>query len=174
MVPAEYWQIERLPLLPSGKVNRAALAQCPAKELVSEQDSVAPRNEIESQLTEIWRELLKVQSIGVEHNFFELGGHSLLVLQMTARIRRSLEVELPARAVFEAPTIAALAREVERLRALGLTARMPELKRRQPSVPDATREQLLAQLDALSSDDLQAVLQRVLGGKQPAGEGMAD
>jgi amino acid adenylation domain-containing protein len=174
MVPAEYWQIERLPLLPSGKVNRAALAQCPAKELVSEQDSVAPRNEIESQLTEIWRELLKVQSIGVEHNFFELGGHSLLVLQMTARIRRSLEVELPARAVFEAPTIAALAREVERLRALGLTARMPELKRRQPSVPNATREQLLAQLDALSSDDLQAVLQRVLGGKQPAGEGMAD
>jgi acyl carrier protein len=115
-----------------------------------------------------------VQSIGVEHNFFELGGHSLLVLQMTARIRRSLEVELPARAVFEAPTIAALAREVERLRALGLTARMPELKRRQPSVPNATREELLAQLDALSSDDLQAVLQRVLGGKQPAGEGMAD
>ena len=174
MVPAEYWQVERLPLLPSGKVNRAALAQCQAKALVSEQDGVGPRNEIESQLANIWSELLKVQPIGVEHNFFELGGHSLLVLQMTARIRRNLEVELPARVVFEAPTIAALAREIERLRALGLTVRTPELKRRQSSVPDATRDQLLAQLDSLSSADLQAVLQRVLGGKQPAGEGMAD
>jgi len=174
MVPAEYWQIEQLPLMSSGKVNRAALAQCEAKAFVSDQDWVGPRNETEIQLVAIWSELLKVQSIGVEHNFFELGGHSLLVLQMTARIRRSLEVELPARAVFEAPTIASLAREIERLRGLGLTVRTPELKRRQPSVPDASRELLLAQLDALSSADLQDVLKRVLGGKQPAGEGMAD
>lgn len=174
MVPAEYFQIAQLPLLPSGKVNRTALAQSDAQALASEQDWIGPRNDIETQLAAIWSELLKVPSIGVEHNFFELGGHSLLVLQMTARIRRSLEVELPARSVFESPTIAALAREIERLRALGHTARMPELKRRQPNVPNATREQLLAQLDSLSSDDLQAVLQRVLGGKQPAGEGMAD
>ena len=174
MVPAEYWQIEQLPLLPSGKVNRSALMKCEAKALVSEEDCIGPRNEIETQLAGIWCELLKMQSIGVEHNFFELGGHSLLVLQMTARIRRSFEVELPARAVFEAPTIATLAREVERLRALGLTVRMPELKRHQADVSDLTREQLLAQLDTLSSADLQAVLRRVLGEKQPADQGMAD
>jgi amino acid adenylation domain-containing protein len=173
MVPAEFWKLERFPLLPSGKVNRAALVQSGAKPLVDGQSWVAPRNEVEAQLAAIWGELLKLDVIGVDQNFFELGGHSLLVLQMTARIRRSLQVELPARAVFEAPRIAELAQEVVKARALGLTVRTPELKRR-PATNDPSREQLLAQLDNLSPAELQAVLQRVRGGKQPAGEGMAD
>jgi amino acid adenylation domain-containing protein len=173
MVPAEFWKLERFPLLPSGKVNRAALVQSGAKPLVDGQSWVAPRNEVEAQLAAIWGELLKLDVIGVDQNFFELGGHSLLVLQMTARIRRSLQVELPARAVFEAPRIAELAQEVVKARALGLTVRTPELKRR-PASNDPSREQLLAQLDNLSPAELQAVLQRVRGGKQPAGEGMAD
>jgi len=174
MVPAEYSNLDRLPLLPSGKVNRSALAQSGGKALAEGQDLVAPRNETETQLAAIWSELLKVQTIGTDQNFFELGGHSLLVLQMTARIRRSLEVELPARAVFESPTIAALAQEVEKARASGMTVRTPELKRRQPPATDASREQLLAQLDTLSPAELQTVLQRVLGGKNPAGEGATD
>ncbi len=173
MVPAEFWQLEQLPLLPSGKVNRAALVQSGAKALVEGRSWVGPRNEVEAQLAAIWCELLKVETIGVDHNFFELGGHSLLVLQMTARIRRSLQVELPARAVFEAPRIADLAQEVEKARALGLTVRTPELKRRPAGAHDPSREQLLAQLDNLSPAELQAVLQRVRLGKQP-GDGMAD
>jgi amino acid adenylation domain-containing protein len=174
MVPAEYWQLERLPLLTSGKVNRAALSQCGAKALNETQSCVSPRNEIEAQLAAIWSELLKTPTIGVEQNFFEFGGHSLLVLQMTARIRRTLEVELPARAVFEAPTIAELAQQVHKARALGQTVRTPELKRRAPRADDANREELLAQLDNLSPAELQAVLQRVLAEKQPARDGMAD
>jgi amino acid adenylation domain-containing protein len=174
MVPAEFWQLERLPLLPSGKVNRAALPQSMAKALVDGQSWLGPRNEVETQLAAIWSELLKVEAIGVDQNFFELGGHSLLVLQMTARIRRSLQVELPARAVFEAPTISELAQEVEKARALGLTVRTPELKRRSPRMDDPTREQLLAQLDNLSPAELQAVLRRLGEGKQSAGEGMSD
>jgi amino acid adenylation domain-containing protein len=173
MVPAEFWKLERFPLLPSGKVNRAALMQSGAKPLVDGQSWVGPRNEVEAQLAAIWGELLKLDVIGVDQNFFELGGHSLLVLQMTARIRRSLQVELPARAVFEAPRIAELAQEVVKARALGLTVRTPELKRR-PAAPDPSREQLLAQLDNLSPAELQAVLLRVRAGKRPAGEGMAD
>ena len=174
MVPAEYVHIERLPLLPSGKVNRSALLQDGGNALSEGQDLVAPRNDTEVQLAAIWSELLKVQAVGTDQNFFELGGHSLLVLQMTARIRRSLEVELPARAVFESPTIAALAQEVEKARASGMTARTPELKRRQPGGTDTSREQLLAQLDNLSPAELQTVLQRVRGGKPSAGEGAAD
>ena len=174
MIPAEYCQVDVLPLLPSGKVNRPALLQGGGKALQEGQAWVGPRNDTEAQLAAIWSELLKVQNIGAEQNFFELGGHSLLVLQMTARIRRSLEVELPARAVFEAPTIAALALEVERARASGATVRMPELKRRQPLATDASREQLLAQLDNLSPAELQTVLQRVLGNKPTAGGGAAD
>ncbi|HWO34663.1 MAG TPA: amino acid adenylation domain-containing protein, partial [Candidatus Acidoferrum sp.] len=120
MVPASYWQIEKVPLSPSGKVNRAALAGCGGRRLVDRQDWMGPRNESEAQLTDIWRELLKLEAVGREQNFFELGGHSLLVLQMTARIRRTMEVEVPVRCVFESPTIAGLAQEVEKARALGL------------------------------------------------------
>jgi acyl carrier protein len=165
MVPASYWQIEKMPLLPSGKVNRAELRNSGGRRLVDGQDLAGPRNESEGQLAEIWRELLKVEAVGREQNFFELGGHSLLVLQMTARIRRTMEVELPVRSVFESPTIAALAREVEQARALGLKASTPILKRRQRPTPDASREALLAQLDGLSHSELQNVLQRVLDGK---------
>jgi acyl carrier protein len=167
MVPASYWRVEGLPLLPSGKVNRSALAGSGAKPLVDQEELVGPRNEVEAKLAEIWRELLQVEQVGIEQNFFELGGHSLLVLQVTARIRRIFEVELAVRSVFEAPTIEGLALEVEKARALGLKARTPILQGRRQTV-EASRETLLAQLDNLSSAELQSLLQRVLDGKQPA------
>jgi amino acid adenylation domain-containing protein len=167
MVPASYWRVEGLPLLASGKVNRSALAASGAKPLVDQEELVGPRNELEAKLAEIWRELLQVEQVGIEQNFFELGGHSLLVLQVTARIRRIFEVELAVRSVFEAPTIEGLALEVEKARALGLKARTPILQGRRQTV-EASRETLLAQLDGLSSAELQSLLQRVLDGKQPA------
>ncbi|MGB7600370.1 MAG: amino acid adenylation domain-containing protein [Candidatus Sulfotelmatobacter sp.] len=166
MVPAGYWRVEALPLLPSGKVNRPALAGC-GEPLVDRQELTAPRNEAEAKLAEIWQELLQVEQVGIEQNFFELGGHSLLVLQVTARIRRIFEVELAVRSVFEAPTIAGLALEVQKAQAMGLKARSPILQRRQRNQV-ASREALLAQLDNLSSAELQSLLQRVLDGKQPA------
>jgi amino acid adenylation domain-containing protein len=168
MVPTSYWQVEKLPLLPSGKVNRAALSGAGGRALVEVQEWAGPRNETEVRLGEIWKELLKVEAVGREQNFFEMGGHSLLVLQMTARIRRMLEVDLPVRAVFEAPTIAALAREVEQAKALGLRAETPTLQRRPRSAVETSREQLLAELETLSPSELQSVLRRVLDGKTPA------
>jgi amino acid adenylation domain-containing protein len=165
MVPSSFWRVEALPLLPSGKVNRTALAGH-GKPLVDREELTAPRDEMESKLAEIWQELLQVEQVGIEQNFFELGGHSLLVLQVTARIRRIFEVELAVRSVFEAPTIAGLALEVQKAQALGLKARSPILQRR-PRNQVASREALLAQLDTLSSSELQSLLQRVLDGKQP-------
>jgi amino acid adenylation domain-containing protein len=167
MVPTSYWRVRALPLLASGKVNRGALLDCGGRPLVDTEEQAGPRNEVEAKLAEIWRELLQVPQVGMEQNFFELGGHSLLVLQVTARIRRMFEVELAVRSVFEAPTIAGLAREVEKAQALGLKARTPILQRR-PRNPGVTREALLAQLDNLSSADLQRLLDRVLEGEQPA------
>src|ERR1700685_744588 len=99
MVPANYWRIKKVPQLPSGKVSRAALANTGVA-LVDREELVAPRNDAEAKLAGIWRELLQVEQVGIEQNFFELGGHSLLVLQVTARIRRMFEVELPVRCVF--------------------------------------------------------------------------
>jgi amino acid adenylation domain-containing protein len=167
MVPASYWKVEALPLLPSGKVNRPALAGSGGKPLRDQEELAAPRNEVEKKLAEIWQELLEVEKVGIEQNFFELGGHSLLVLQVTARIRRIFDLELPVRSVFEAPTIAQLAMEVQKAEAMGLKARTPILQRR-PRTPSVSRETLLAQLDGLSSTELQSLLQQVIDGKQPA------
>jgi acyl carrier protein len=165
MVPASYVMVEEMPLLPSGKVNRRALLEAGGVAL-SEQGLISARTEVERKLAEIWKELLKVKEVGVDQNFFELGGHSLLVLQVMARIRRKFEVELAVRTMFEEPTIAGLAREVEKAQALGIKARMPLLERRpRPTVATASREALLAQLDTLSADDVQSLLKRVLEAK---------
>jgi acyl carrier protein len=173
MVPAGYWQIEKVPLLASGKVNRGGLGASGGRGLAEQEEWVGARTETEAQLAAIWQELLKVEKVGVEQNFFELGGHSLLVLQMTARMRRVLEVEMPVRSVFDAPTIAALAREVERARALGLKAHTPVLHRRQRNTAEMSREELLAKLDHLSGAELESVLLKVLERKEPAAGGLA-
>jgi len=167
MVPASYVRVEEMPLLPSGKVNRRALAGVGGV-VLSEQGMVAARTEVEQKLAEMWGEVLKVGEVGVDQNFFELGGHSLLVLQVMVRIRREFNVELGVRTMFEEPTIAELAIEVEKARAMGTKAQMPVLERRvrPPAAESATREAILAQLDTLSADDVQSLLKHVLDAKQ--------
>jgi amino acid adenylation domain-containing protein len=169
MTPASYWLLERLPLLPSGKVNRKALALAQATALTDQGKLVLPSSDVERKLANIWQELLQLEQVGVDQNFFELGGHSLLVLQMMARIRNIFETELPVRSVFEKPTIAALADELQKAQALGLKARTPILQRSSGHAAAASpsREALLAQLDNLSPAELQSLLKRVLDGKQP-------
>ncbi len=70
---------------------------------------VPPRDALEEMIAEVWREVLRVEQVGVHDNFFELGGHSLLATQVVARLSRLMHVELPLRRMFEAPTIAELA-----------------------------------------------------------------
>ncbi|HET7892386.1 MAG TPA: amino acid adenylation domain-containing protein [Candidatus Sulfotelmatobacter sp.] len=166
MVPASYWQLEALPLLASGKVNRPALMGSDGRALVDHEELATPRNEMERKLAEIWGELLEVKQVGIEQNFFELGGHSLLALQVAARIRRTFEVELPVRSVFEAPTIAGLALEVQKAQALGLKVRtkLPQHSRPAPSA-DAAQEELLTQLDKLPAQEVRSLLKDLLDGK---------
>ncbi|HEX2187558.1 MAG TPA: phosphopantetheine-binding protein, partial [Longimicrobiaceae bacterium] len=73
----------------------------------------APTGEAEELLVGIWRELLGIGEIGVHDDFFHLGGHSLLATQLISRVRDTFQVELPLRAIFEAPTIARLAQVIE-------------------------------------------------------------
>lgn len=71
---------------------------------------IAPRNEIEQAVANIWQELLGIDPVGINDNFFELGGHSLLAIQAIARVRETFQVELPVRSLlFEAPTVAKIA-----------------------------------------------------------------
>lgn len=166
LVPTGYWQIEKVPLLGSGKVNRAALGTAGRGiALVDREEKIGPRNETEAQLAAMWKELLKVEDVGVEENFFEMGGHSLLALQMTSRIRRVLEVELSVRTVFEAPTIAGLVQEVERARAQGLEVRTPLLPRRPYPAAQADQDSVLGQLDRLSAEEARDLVKTALHGK---------
>jgi acyl transferase domain-containing protein/acyl carrier protein len=73
---------------------------------------VAPTNDIETSIAEIWQELLGIEQVGIHDNLFDLGGDSLLVIQIVSRIREILQIEVPLRAIFETPTIAELAESV--------------------------------------------------------------
>lgn len=109
MVPAIFVILERFPLNTSGKVDRKAL---PAPEMTSVDRTgvfIAPRNPEEEVLAAIWSEVLGVSPIGVTDIFFDLGGHSLLVTQVLSRVRKSFNVELAVRSIFEKPTIAGMA-----------------------------------------------------------------
>ncbi|HEY9741578.1 MAG TPA: amino acid adenylation domain-containing protein [Coleofasciculaceae cyanobacterium] len=115
MVPSTYVGLDSLPLTPNGKVDRRILPVVDTLSLDTKEDYVAPRTTVEEELAGIWAKVLGKQQvgIGIHDNFFELGGHSLLATQLTSRIRDAFQVELPVRILFEAPTVATLARHIE-------------------------------------------------------------
>ncbi|HEX7892996.1 MAG TPA: amino acid adenylation domain-containing protein, partial [Terriglobales bacterium] len=106
MIPSAFVTLAAMPLTPNGKVDRKAL---PAPEYEERGERTAPRNPTEEVVAGVWAEVLHVKSVSVEDNFFELGGHSLLATQVISRLRQAFQIELPLRAVFEAPTVAGLA-----------------------------------------------------------------
>jgi amino acid adenylation domain-containing protein len=112
MLPAAFMTLAKLPLTPSGKVDRRAL---PAPETsVPEVDAGrAPSSMAEELLADIWRDVLALDRVSVTANFFELGGHSLLATQVISRLHESLGVDLPLARFFAAPTIAQLAPVIE-------------------------------------------------------------
>ncbi|MFP2929406.1 thioesterase domain-containing protein, partial [Pyxidicoccus sp. 3LG] len=107
MVPSAFVVLDALPLTPNGKVDRKALPAPEARVAATEQ--VAPRDVLEHTLAGLWAELLGAPSVGVRDNFFELGGHSLLAVQLMARLRERTGRALPLAALFQAPTVEALA-----------------------------------------------------------------
>jgi amino acid adenylation domain-containing protein/non-ribosomal peptide synthase protein (TIGR01720 family) len=108
LVPAVIIALERLPLTPNGKIDYPALPAPPGPD-EREPAGPAPRGPVERALARIWAEVLGVDRIGVHDNFFALGGDSILVFQAAVRVREALGFVLPARALFDRPTIAALA-----------------------------------------------------------------
>ncbi|MES1241581.1 MAG: non-ribosomal peptide synthase/polyketide synthase [Acidobacteriota bacterium] len=111
MVPSSWVFLDALPLSPNGKVDRRALARIEPQRTA--EGFEAPRTPTEELLAGLWSELLKVGQVGRNDGFFELGGHSLLGTRLASRIRDVFGVEVPLRAVFEAPRLADLAARIE-------------------------------------------------------------
>jgi len=112
MIPAAVVFLEALPLTPNGKVDHRALPD-PEVAVHEEGARTEPRTPVEELLAGLWTELLRVERVAAGDNFFDLGGHSLLAMQLNSRIGRMLGLELPLGAVFEARSLADLARRVE-------------------------------------------------------------
>jgi amino acid adenylation domain-containing protein/FkbM family methyltransferase len=115
MLPSSFVLLDALPLTPNGKVDRRALAARDPQHARSEQTYVAPRTPTEEQLVNIWKEVLRLDRIGVGDNFFELGGHSLLATQVVSRVYNHFQIDLPLRAIFQTNTIESLAPTIDAL-----------------------------------------------------------
>ncbi|MFJ6569606.1 amino acid adenylation domain-containing protein [Streptomyces sp. NPDC091292] len=113
MVPSDLVALDALPVTSSGKLDRRALLP-QTTESTSSAPRVPARNTTEALLVSMWEQILSRAPIGVFDNFFELGGHSLLAVQLVARIRQVFSLEVPVRLFFDLPTIAEVAREVQR------------------------------------------------------------
>ncbi|MBZ5536433.1 MAG: amino acid adenylation domain-containing protein [Acidobacteriia bacterium] len=115
MVPSFFVLLDTLPLTPNGKIDRRALPVPEGKRLV-EISFVAPRTPLEESVASVWQELLGIDRVGIHDDFFDLGGHSLTAIQVKSRLLERMHVDLPLRSLFESPTVASLAEQIEAIR----------------------------------------------------------
>ena len=109
MIPSTFVFLEMYPLTPNKKIDRKALPSPDQTRPELADQYAAPRDEVEEELARIISTLLHLERVGIYDDFFELGGHSLLAAQVISRIQQNLNVSLPLKSLFEAPTVANLA-----------------------------------------------------------------
>jgi amino acid adenylation domain-containing protein len=127
MVPGAIVELERMPLMANGKLDRNALPapEYKSKESQEEAEAATP---LEEMIAGIYGSVLGVETVSVADDFFELGGHSLLATQVISRVRKAFGVELPLRTIFEAPSVRALAGAVAVARSSGVLKVTREIK----------------------------------------------
>ncbi|HET9526113.1 MAG TPA: phosphopantetheine-binding protein, partial [Pyrinomonadaceae bacterium] len=133
MIPSLFVNLEALPLLPNGKVNRRALPIPDSSRPELRRAFAAPENPTQARLVELWTNVLAVNQVGIHDDFFELGGDSILATRLVSRVRRTFGIELPLRELFWKPTVFELAAVIEEL--------------------------LIAQLEDLSEEEAEQLLQ---------------
>jgi acyl carrier protein len=133
MVPSAFVRIGRLPITSHGKVDRNSLPDPTPENVLADDVFEPPQSEIEHWLADFLTTLLGVPRVSRDDNFFRLGGHSLMGAQLIAKIQQNFGVELSLRGLFDHPTVAGIASEIDGL--------------------------IHAQLSAMSDDEVQHVLQ---------------
>jgi acyl-CoA synthetase (AMP-forming)/AMP-acid ligase II len=114
MVPSAIVVLDAWPLTPNGKIDRRALPAPEVRSSESRGPFAAPRTAVELTIAKVWADVLGCPAVGLGDNFFDLGGHSLLAAQVVTRLNATLSGTVSVRALFDQPTLAAFAREVER------------------------------------------------------------
>jgi bacitracin synthase 3 len=114
MLPAYYKQLDKMPQLANGKINKKALRTMIDAGMSSGVEYVAPRNETESKLVKIWEEILQRDKIGVNDNFFDLGGHSLKATTMANKIKHVFKVNITLKEIFKTPEIEKIGEEIQK------------------------------------------------------------
>jgi amino acid adenylation domain-containing protein len=109
MVPAAFVTLAALPMTANGKLDRRALPAPAPLERASQASYLPPRDQLESDLVDVWQQLLGVQPIGMEDDFFALGGSSLLATRLIARVRSMYAISLAMSGLVEHPTVAGMA-----------------------------------------------------------------
>ncbi|PFV21809.1 non-ribosomal peptide synthetase, partial [Bacillus thuringiensis] len=111
MVPSVMVEVDEIPLTENGKIDRKVLLDLELS-LSKPNEYEAPRNVIESQLVNMWEDILGIDCVGIQDNFFELGGHSLKATVLSGRMQKELEINVGVRDIFERPTIKGLAEHI--------------------------------------------------------------
>jgi hypothetical protein len=115
MMPSAFILLEKLPRTLTGKIDRRSLPSLQQVQGERKEAAAEPRTPLEAQLVQLWGELLKTPTVGVYDDFFAIGGHSLLAAQILTRIQQEFKVQISLRQLFEAPTVAGLASQIETL-----------------------------------------------------------
>jgi amino acid adenylation domain-containing protein len=165
MIPSAFAFLDAIPLTPNGKVDREALPISDADLSDLTVGYVAPRNQVEHVMAEIWAEVLGVKKVGVFDHFFELGGHSLSATRLIARVRSAFEIDLPLMSIFVEPTIAGLCKHLlydeytQRYYHVGEISRWNRLV---PAQPKGSRLPLFLVAGFMDADDTLRVLSRLI------------
>jgi acyl carrier protein len=144
MIPQYFIDVEKMPLTPTGKIDRMALP-APKTDTAQTGEYEAPVNEIEKQIILIWQEILGKENIGIHSNFFDLGGHSLLIITLISRLGQLFQVKLQLKDVFDNPTVKALSRLVSGSRQGMFSAIEPTEKKEYYALSSAQKRLLVLQ-----------------------------
>jgi acyl carrier protein len=102
MIPTHFVVLEKIPKTANGKIDRKAL---PQPVFQSTADYIKPKTLREKRVAGTWKEILGVENVGVDDNFFELGGNSLNIIQLGARLKETLQIDISTVILFRFPTI---------------------------------------------------------------------